>query len=92
MFEAFYGFTQRSPGPVAPAVLFGSEQHQELLARLHYLVQSRGFGPVTGEVGSGKSAAVRALAATSTAPGTPCSASPNRASPRGTSTGTSGSS
>jgi len=65
MFESYYGFTQTPfTRAVAPAALFGSEQHQELLARLRYLVQSRGFGLVTGEVGSGKSTAVRALAAT----------------------------
>jgi len=65
MFETYYGFTQTPfTRAVAPAALFGSEQHQELLARLRYLVQSRGCGLVTGEVGSGKSTAVRALAAT----------------------------
>jgi type II secretory pathway predicted ATPase ExeA len=65
MFESFYGFTQTPfTRGVAPAALFGSAQHQELLARLRYLVQSRGFGLVTGEVGSGKSTALRALAAT----------------------------
>ncbi len=65
MFEAYYGFSQTPfTRAVAPAALFGSEQHQELLARLRYLVSSRGFGLVTGEVGSGKSTAVRALAAT----------------------------
>jgi len=64
MFETYYGFTQTPfTRAVAPAALFASEQHQELLARLRYLVQSRGFGLVTGEVGSGKSTAVRALAA-----------------------------
>jgi type II secretory pathway predicted ATPase ExeA len=64
MFETYYGFTQTPfTRAVAPAALFASEQHQELLARLRYLVGSRGFGLVTGEVGSGKSTAVRALAA-----------------------------
>jgi type II secretory pathway predicted ATPase ExeA len=63
MFETYYGFTQTPfTRAVALATLFGSEQHQELLARLRYLVGSRGFGLVTGEVGSGKSTAVRALA------------------------------
>ncbi len=42
MFEPFYGFTQTPfTRAVAPAALFQSEQHQELLARLRYLVQSR---------------------------------------------------
>jgi len=48
---------------VAPAAIFQSEQHKELLARLRYLVRGRGFGLVTGEVGSGKSTAMRALTA-----------------------------
>jgi len=64
MFEAYYGFS--SPPftrAVAPASLFGSEQHRELLARLRYLVTNRGFGLITGEVGSGKSTAIRALGA-----------------------------
>lgn len=65
MFEPYYGFIQTPfTRAVAPAALFASEQHQELLARLRYLVQSRGFGLITGEVGSGKSTAIRALAAT----------------------------
>jgi len=65
MFETYYGFTQTPfTRAVAPAALFPSEQHQELPARLRYLVQSRGFGLVTGEVGLGKSTAVQALAST----------------------------
>jgi type II secretory pathway predicted ATPase ExeA len=43
--------------------LFDSAQHKELLARLTYTVHHRGFALVTGEIGSGKSTAVRALAA-----------------------------
>lgn len=64
MFESYYGF-ERTPfaRAVAPAALFDSAQHQELLARLTYAVRHRGFALVTGEIGSGKSTAVRALAA-----------------------------
>jgi type II secretory pathway predicted ATPase ExeA len=63
MFESFYGL-ERTPfaRAIAPAALFDSAQHQELLARLAYAVRHRGFALVTGEVGSGKSTAVRALA------------------------------
>ena len=64
MFEVFYGFAATPfTRMVAPADLFPSQQYQELLARLRYLVRNRGFGLVTGEVGSGKSTAIRALAA-----------------------------
>jgi type II secretory pathway predicted ATPase ExeA len=63
MFEAYYGFTATPfTRTVAPSDLFPSQQHQELVARLRYLVRNRGFGLVTGEVGSGKTTAVRALA------------------------------
>jgi type II secretory pathway predicted ATPase ExeA len=65
MFEPYFGFTQTPfTRAVAPASLYGSQQHQELLARLRYLVQRQGFGLITGDVGAGKSTAVRALAAT----------------------------
>ncbi len=64
MFEAFYGFTTTPfTRTVAACDLFPSGQYQELLARLRYLVRNRGFGLVTGEVGSGKTTAIRALAA-----------------------------
>jgi len=64
MFEAYYGF-ERTPfaRAIAPGALFASAQHKELLARLTYTVSHRGFALVTGEIGSGKSTAVRALAA-----------------------------
>lgn len=64
MFESYYGFAATPfTRTVAPAALFPAEQHNELLARLQYLVKNRGFGLVTGEVGAGKSTAVRALTA-----------------------------
>lgn len=61
MFEAFFGFA-RTPfhKSIPPSDLFASIQHQELLARLHYLAATRGLGVVTGEVGAGKSTTVRA--------------------------------
>lgn len=46
---------------IAPENLFPSAQVKETLARLNYLVRTRGFGLLTGEVGAGKSTAVRAL-------------------------------
>ncbi|NLE58359.1 MAG: AAA family ATPase [Planctomycetes bacterium] len=64
MFEAYYGF-EKTPfaRSIAPGALYNSAQHQELLARLVYMVRDRGFALITGEIGSGKSTAVRALAA-----------------------------
>lgn len=41
--------------------LFRGAQHQELLARLQYCVRHRAFGLITGEVGAGKSTAIRTL-------------------------------
>lgn len=62
MFEAFYGFTTTPfSRQIAPENLFPSAQVKETLARLNYLVKTRGFGLLTGEVGAGKSTAVRAL-------------------------------
>ncbi len=64
MFESYYGFAATPfVRTIAPAALYQSEQHRELLARLLYLVRNRGFGLVTGEIGAGKSTAIRALAA-----------------------------
>ncbi len=58
-------FTGSPPRPSAersaPENLFPSAQVKETLARLNYLVKTRGFGLLTGEVGAGKSTAVRAL-------------------------------
>lgn len=63
MFEAFYGL-QRTPFPrdLPPQDLFPSQAAQEAAARLDYLVQTRGFGLLTGEPGAGKTTALRALA------------------------------
>jgi len=38
----------------------GSAAHKEAVARLRWLISARGLGVITGEVGSGKTAAVRA--------------------------------
>lgn len=47
---------------VPPANLYRSQAWQELSARLDHIVKSRTLGIITGEVGAGKSTAVRALA------------------------------
>jgi type II secretory pathway predicted ATPase ExeA len=64
MFQEFYGFT-RLPfsHTIATADLFPTASQKELSARLTFLVRERGFGLITGEIGSGKSTAVRAFAA-----------------------------
>jgi general secretion pathway protein A len=64
MFQEFYGFT-RLPfsRTIATPDLFPTAGQKELSARLTYLVRECGFGLVTGEIGSGKSTAVRTFAA-----------------------------
>ena len=64
MFQEFYGFT-RSPfsKTIDTDNLFATAGQKELAARLTYLVREQGFGLVTGEIGSGKSTAVRAFTA-----------------------------
>ena len=47
---------------LAPADLFQSQGWQELSARLDYIVRTRSLGVITGEIGAGKSTAIRALA------------------------------
>ena len=64
MFQEFYGFsTLPFSRTIATPDLFPTAGQKELSARLAYLVRERGFGLVTGEIGSGKSTAVRAFAA-----------------------------
>lgn len=46
---------------IAAASLYVTPGHQELLARLQFVIRQRAFGLVTGEVGSGKSTAIRSL-------------------------------
>jgi type II secretory pathway predicted ATPase ExeA len=61
--QAHWGFTIMPFGPAIPvSALFGSAAHQEAVARLRWLISARGLGLLTGEVGSGKTAAVRAAA------------------------------
>lgn len=62
MFQEFYGFVAMpfSRG-LATAKLFVANAQEELKARLSYLVRERGIGLITGEIGSGKSTAVRAF-------------------------------
>ena len=62
MLQEFYGFTTMpfSRG-VITSKLFPASGQEELKARLSYLVHERGIGLITGEIGSGKSTALRAF-------------------------------
>jgi type II secretory pathway predicted ATPase ExeA len=58
---AHWGFTRMPFGQDLPADnLFRGHAHNEAVARLRYLISARGLGLLTGEVGSGKTVAVRA--------------------------------
>ena len=41
--------------------LYQSSSFQQCVARLQYMVKTRSFGLVTGEIGAGKSTAIRSL-------------------------------
>ena len=61
---AYYGFTRVPFGrDIPPSSLFRSAAHQEAVARLTWLVDERGLGILTGEVGAGKTVAARAATA-----------------------------
>ena len=62
MYAAHFGLTER-PFSLAPdpRYLFLSEGHREALAHLVYGLQGGGFVQLTGEVGTGKTTACRAL-------------------------------
>jgi type II secretory pathway predicted ATPase ExeA len=58
--RAYYGFTRPPFGRgLAPGMLHPHRSHREAVARLDWCVASRGIGIVTGEVGAGKTVAVR---------------------------------
>lgn len=62
--EEYFGFTRTPFGrDLPPQSLYRSAQFSELLARLRYAATTRALAVVTGEIGSGKSTAVRALSA-----------------------------
>jgi general secretion pathway protein A len=64
MFQEFFGFAQLPfSRTIATSDLFPTAGQKELAARLNYLVRERGFGLVTGDIGAGKSTAVRAFTA-----------------------------
>lgn len=65
MYLAHFGFTHFPfDRPLAPDELFASSVAREAQARLHHLIELRGIGLITGEVGCGKTTVCRQLAAT----------------------------
>lgn len=62
MYETYFGM-KRTPfsKDISPSELFCHDQHAEALARLTYIIKEKAIGVLTGEVGSGKSVALRAL-------------------------------
>jgi general secretion pathway protein A len=62
MFQEFYGFSATPFSRGLPtSKLFVATGQEELKARLSYLVRERGIALITGEIGSGKSTAIRAF-------------------------------
>ncbi len=62
MFQEFFGFTSLPFSRGLPtSKLFVAGGQEELKARLSFLLRERGIGLITGEIGSGKSTAVRAF-------------------------------
>ncbi|HEX6523229.1 MAG TPA: AAA family ATPase [Streptosporangiaceae bacterium] len=61
--QSRYGFTRMPFTASVPVpALFASAAHKEAVARLRWLISARGLGTLTGEVGSGKTVALRAAA------------------------------
>ena len=59
--QSHWGFTVMPFTAAVPVSgLFGSAAHKEAVARLRWLISARGAGVLTGEAGSGKTAALRA--------------------------------
>ncbi len=63
MYRKYYGLTRHPfEKDLKPDELFVSAEAKELEARLNYLLQLRGIGLITGEVGSGKTSICRKVA------------------------------
>jgi type II secretory pathway predicted ATPase ExeA len=61
--QSHYGFTRMPFTKDIPvSALFSSAACKEAVARLRWLISARGLGVVTGEVGAGKTASLRAAA------------------------------
>jgi type II secretory pathway predicted ATPase ExeA len=63
--QGFYGFTRMPFGrDLAPAMLHRHSAHSEAVARIGWCVTERRIGVITGEVGAGKTVAIRAALST----------------------------
>ncbi|MDT3446961.1 ExeA family protein [Pseudofrankia sp. BMG5.37] len=63
--RAHYGFTRTPFGrDLAPGMLHRHQSHGEAVTRISWCIAERGIGIVTGEVGAGKTVAVRTSLAT----------------------------
>lgn len=62
--RSHYGFTRTPFGRnLAPQMLHRHTSHAEAVARIDWCIHERGLGVITGEVGAGKTVAVRAAVA-----------------------------
>jgi len=62
--RAHWGFTRTPFGrQLAPSMLHRHGPQQEAIARISFVITDRGLGVITGEVGAGKTVAVRAAVA-----------------------------
>ena len=63
--KSHYGFTRTPFGrSLAPQMLHRHHTHAEAVARIGWCVSERGLGVITGDVGAGKTVAIRAALAT----------------------------
>ena len=59
--QSHYGFTRTPFGrALAPGMLYRHAAHAEAVARIGWCVTERALGVITGEVGAGKTVAIRA--------------------------------
>ena len=62
MFSPYFSFTREPLSrELAPSEVFVSEGHEELRVRLRHAIETGSLAVVTGQVGSGKSTALRAV-------------------------------
>src|SRR5437660_3169969 len=62
--QGFFGFTHTPFGrDLAPGMLHRHASHGEAVARIGWCVAERALGVITGEVGAGKTVAIRAALA-----------------------------
>ena len=84
---AHFGLSRTPFGKsIAARDLFPRQAHAEAIARISFCVVESALGVVTGDVGAGKTVALRAAVATWTRPGTRSFTSPTRRSGPGAST------